>query len=117
LLQGSNPFLCIRSRFCPFFLAFYLHLSHSLSPYRFLINQLLRDTLNIRISCRSTPIRPLSPSTNPYRSPGLYNNWFSMRIISPHTPTPENVNGRDTLALFCCDPTYQLTPPSIQHHQ
>jgi hypothetical protein len=40
-----------------------------------------------------------------------------MRIISPHTPSPENVNGRDTLALFCCDPTYQLTPPSIQHHQ
>jgi hypothetical protein len=35
--------------------SFYLHPSHSLSPYRFLINQPLRDTPNIGISCRSAP--------------------------------------------------------------
>jgi hypothetical protein len=83
----------------------------------------------------SSSIKPyVTPQTlvshvalRPVSCPGLYNNWFSMSIISPHNPTlscvDENVNGRDTLPLFCCDPTYQppplhpRPPASIQRHQ
>ena len=71
--------------------------------YRFLINQPLCDTLNIGISCSLQPSVHYTPPS--HKTPGLYNNWFSMRIISP----PQHINGGDTLLW----PDLSVPPPYI----
>jgi len=102
-----------------------------LSPYRFLINQPHVTPRTLVSHAAPHPSVHYPHPSNP-TNPRIVLPDFTIIgfpcALSHHTPTPsscvdENVNGRDTLPLFCCDPTYQLTPihpcppSSIQHHQ